>query len=264
MSPRDPTLLAPVATWGGASVSHDSPVPLYRQIEGAIARLIDSGEMSPHSALPSEAKLSELYGVSRLTVRQALGELRRKGLVESHQGKGTFVAAPARSDVTCLSSFTETALRSGHTPRSQMISFGEVMDVAMARHLNQDERMPLIQVVRLRLLDDTPAFLSIASIPLLVGQSLAVDDFPALGLRQSLYQTLERCCGVHLRHGEEEVSATLATKSVAQLLGVKYRAPLVARTCTMFAAKGHPAISERTLWAQPQTSSVRLVWSGTR
>ena len=256
--------MASMATWDEHRVRHDSPVPLYRQIEYAIARLIDVGDISPRTNLPSEARLAELYGVSRLTVRQALGELRRKGLVESRQGKGTFVSSPGQGDVPCLSSFTETALRSGHVPTSQLISFGEVIDRQVARDLDLDESQPLIRVVRLRSLDGIPVYLSFASIPTSFGRTLRASDFPEFGLEQSLYQSLERSCGLHLRVGEETVSARLASKAAAPLLGVRNRAPLVERTCIMRIADGRRVVSERTLWAQMQQTSVRLVWSGTR
>ena len=252
------------ATWDEHRVRHDSPVPLYRQIEFAIARLIDAGDLSPETSLPSEARLAELYGVSRLTVRQALAELRRKGLVESRQGKGTFVSSPGQGDVTCLSSFTETALRSGRVPTSQLISFGDVIDGQVARDLGLDGLQPLIRVVRLRSLDGIPVYLSFASIPAVFGRTLHASDFPEHGLEQSLYQSLERCCGLHLSVGEETVRATLASTTAAPLLGVRSRAPLVERTCIMRSADGRPVVAERTLWARIQQTSVRLVWSGTR
>lgn len=250
--------------WGEHSVGQDSHVPLYRQIELAISRLIDGGEVGPQTILPSEARMAELYGVSRLTVRQAVSELRRKGLVESRQGKGTFVASAGLEDVSCLSSFTENALRAGRLPESQMIFFGEVVDAEMAQRLNLDKSTPMILATRLRRLDGAPVYLSFAHIPTDFGRSLREADFPEIGLQQSLYQTLERCCELRLSNGEETVSATLATKKVAELLGVKYRTPLVERTCTMRIADGSAVVAERTLWARSQNSSVRLVWNGTR
>lgn len=69
-------------------------VPLYRQVEEHITRMIHDGTYPPGSLLPSDARLSTQYGVSRITVRHALDGLVRSGLVRRQQGVGTFVVGP--------------------------------------------------------------------------------------------------------------------------------------------------------------------------
>lgn len=65
--------------------------PPYRQIAGILRTAIASNQLLPGDQLPSEAKLIEHFGVARMTVRQAIQELRTEGLVVSEHGRGVFV-----------------------------------------------------------------------------------------------------------------------------------------------------------------------------
>jgi DNA-binding GntR family transcriptional regulator len=79
---------------GRIVVSPDTPpqhVPQYRRIAGDLRAQIESGELQPGDALPSESALMARYSVARNTARQALTELEGAGLVDSIQGKGRFV-----------------------------------------------------------------------------------------------------------------------------------------------------------------------------
>ncbi|MFJ9855554.1 GntR family transcriptional regulator [Streptomyces sp. NPDC101150] len=71
------------------------PTPMYMQVADALAQAIKAGEYEPGRKLPSETELIERYGISRLTVRSAIAELRTMGLVESRQGQGSFVRQSA-------------------------------------------------------------------------------------------------------------------------------------------------------------------------
>src|SRR2546427_10356761 len=67
---------------------------LYAAVEEAVEALIRERRLAPGDALPAEQELQTLFGGSRATVRQALGQLERRRLVERHQGRGTFPALP--------------------------------------------------------------------------------------------------------------------------------------------------------------------------
>ena len=73
--------------------------PSYRLIAADLRRKIESGDLAPGDAVPSEAELTAQYGVSRGTTRQAFLELQAAGLIDAVQGKGRFVRAPAGEDV---------------------------------------------------------------------------------------------------------------------------------------------------------------------
>ena len=74
------------------TVDRNSPVPLYYQVKQSLLENLENGTWKPGDLVPSEQELQETYGVSRITVRQALSELTHEGRFERHRGQGTFVA----------------------------------------------------------------------------------------------------------------------------------------------------------------------------
>ncbi|AKX94089.1 HTH-type transcriptional repressor YvoA [Moorella thermoacetica] len=75
-------------------IDKNSFIPPYYQLAQILEQQIRSGQYRPGDTLPSEAELSEKYGLSRMTVRRSLSQLARAGLIYSEQGKGTFVSRP--------------------------------------------------------------------------------------------------------------------------------------------------------------------------
>ena len=73
-------------------IKHDSAITVTDQVARDIEADIDSGSIAPDTRLPSEADLSQQYGVARMTVRRAVAQLRDKGLVVTVHGRGSFVA----------------------------------------------------------------------------------------------------------------------------------------------------------------------------
>jgi len=84
-------------------------LPAYRRIYEDLAGRIESGELRPESRMPGDVALAERYGVSKMTVRQALAALVDRSLVQRRQGVGTFVSGdkPDRRSLNRLTSFTE-------------------------------------------------------------------------------------------------------------------------------------------------------------
>ena len=74
------------------SVNKDLPIPLYHQLKDSLLRAIEAGNWKEDQQLPNETRLAEHYGVSKITVRQALQELASMGYIRREQGRGTFVA----------------------------------------------------------------------------------------------------------------------------------------------------------------------------
>jgi DNA-binding GntR family transcriptional regulator len=74
-----------------ARINHDSAVPVSAQVATDIEADIDTRRLAPDTRLPSEAELSELYGVARVTVRRAIEMLRNRGKVVTVHGRGTYV-----------------------------------------------------------------------------------------------------------------------------------------------------------------------------
>src|ERR1700741_2181068 len=86
-----------------------SSVPMHSQIREIIRRQVLDGSYAPHSQMPSESQMMDAFQVSRITIRQALGDLQKEGLIFKVAGKGSFVAKPkAFQNITSLQDFAET------------------------------------------------------------------------------------------------------------------------------------------------------------
>src|SRR5262249_26067339 len=135
-------------------LQRDAAVPLYRQLKQRLLEDIRGGELEPHARLASERTLLEQFGVSRITVRQALQELVQEGYLYSAPGKGFFVAARAEPyELHALRSFTATARARGHVPGSRVVAARVVPAAAeVARPLHLPEGAEVVSLVRVRAL----------------------------------------------------------------------------------------------------------------
>lgn len=75
-------------------IDKQSPIPIYYQIMEQLKAQIKSGELLPDMPLPSEREYAEQFGISRMTVRQALSNLVNEGFLYRLKGRGTFVSKP--------------------------------------------------------------------------------------------------------------------------------------------------------------------------
>jgi GntR family transcriptional regulator len=76
-------------------IDRETPAKLYLQVMDVVRRNVASGEWSPGTRIPPEDALCRLFGVSKITVRQAIGKLAAEGLLVRQQGRGTYVQAGA-------------------------------------------------------------------------------------------------------------------------------------------------------------------------
>ena len=101
-----------------------SPVPLYTQIKEILRTRILDGTYKAHEQMPSESELTRSFEVSRITVRQALGDLQKEGLIFKIHGKGTYVSQPkAFQNLGKLQGFGEAMASMGYETFSQVVSF---------------------------------------------------------------------------------------------------------------------------------------------
>ncbi|MEM8539797.1 MAG: GntR family transcriptional regulator [Pseudomonadota bacterium] len=157
--------------------------PLYQQLRAHINATIVSGEMKAGEPLPSEREIAEIADVSRITVRKAVQELVKEGLVVQKQGSGTTVAPKServQQSLTRLTSFTEDMARRGKIVTSTFLEkglFSPSPEEIMALGLKSDSLVARLS--RLRKADGKPLALERASLsteylpdPESVGESL--------------------------------------------------------------------------------------------
>lgn len=154
--------------------------PKYELVADELSRR--AGDLAAHDALPSERDLMQQLGVSRMTVRRAIEQLVRRGLVYQVQGSGTFVADPAVVTKTLrLTSFTEDMEQRGLTPTTTVRSTGSTgASAEIARRLGIEPGEEVFVLERLRLADGTPMALERVHLPALGIDWASVDPGTSL------------------------------------------------------------------------------------
>src|SRR5215472_7045288 len=106
-----------------SAIYRNSPVPRYHQLKEILREKIRAGEWKPGDIIPSERELSENYGISRMTARQAITDLVNEGVFYREQGKGTFVTKrKITQQLMRLTGFTEDISARGQRPGTKVLS----------------------------------------------------------------------------------------------------------------------------------------------
>jgi len=221
------------------NIDKNSPIPIYYQIKEHIRALIEDGELKPGMRVPSERCLSEQYGISRMTARQALSELVKEGLLYRAKGLGTFVAQPKLDQpIMKLSSFSEDMHKRGMQAGAKTIN-AEVINpgpIHIRKALNLSDEEPILKLERLRYANDIPMVLEITHFSYKKFHYLENIDLE----HNSLYEILAKQFGVHIASAKEMLEAVLSDEYTAPVLGIKEGMPLVMITAVTFDDKGEP------------------------
>ncbi len=189
--------------------------PKHQEVRERILSEVTAG-LLPQAMIPTERQLAERFGVSRMTVRQALNGLREEGVLHSVRGLGTFVAGPRLSKPPALTSFSEDLKSRGFTPSTRVLAREEVrLPTGIAVELGVTPGSRAYRIERLRLADGNPmcheeVFLPAYRFPGLV-------DHPLDG---SLYGVLREQYGVVLRRAQQQIKAINLDPAMAELLTV--------------------------------------------
>lgn len=201
-----------------------SAKPLYEQLKDILKQKIASGEFKPGEALPGERQLMETYGVSRVTVRQAIAELVNEGLLYRQHGKGTFVA-PKRIErpLARLLGVAEELTLEGLDIEIQVIKTGFLEappEVRQELHLAEGE--PVFCVTRLITAAHQPLLLDSSYFPSAIGQLLQNID-----LSKDLIYTQLELYGYKISNGKQRISAGRASREEARYLQCKAGSPVL-------------------------------------
>ncbi|MGE5588767.1 MAG: GntR family transcriptional regulator [Clostridia bacterium] len=213
-----------------------SNIPLYVQVYNAMRDNITSHKWLPRERLPSEAELVEQFNVSRITVRRAVDELVRDGLVIRQKGLGAFIAPPRHSSsVTMLTSLTEDLIEKGFHPGTEILDFSVVPATEdLARRLILSPGEKVFRVERRRFADDKVVALNLSYIPCRLCPTLSRQDV-AVG---SLYGVLEAKYGLCIKKASRDFEMIEAGEYEARLLEIPVGTPILRITGTVSAADG--------------------------
>ena len=203
---------------------HESPVPLYYQLEQALRSQIASGTWPPGSVISSERELMQAAGVSRATVRQAIGNLIGQGLLERVHGRGTFVARPKlEQEMRSVYSFAEQMGVRGVQLEDSLLQRHRVpAPDDLAQLLAVAPAAPLIHIKRVRLLSGAPLMLDSSYVPYHLCPGLLTDPFES-----PLYRMLAERYDLPPVHCTDVLEPVLADEAQAHLLEVGVGSPLM-------------------------------------
>ena len=182
---------------------------------------------SERTALPSENELAAEFKVSRVTVRQALDELHRKGLIYREKGRGSYARSQHIGGVTGFGSFTSEVENAGSKPSSRFIDLVKVssLPAGMKHHL---AKAPVKNngyhcLTRVRCVDALPVAFE--------ETYLDIEAYPGIERADvengSLYATMQRLWGYEPAWADAAIEPGVADEAIANHLGIKVGAPVV-------------------------------------
>lgn len=207
--------------------STDEPAPearpLYMRVQQSLRDTIRAGTLPPGSPLPSEKELEDEHGVSRITIRRALEELEREGLIERGRGRQARVAPLLTAAVnTRIEEELASILQIGRGMEAEVLSYGWRMPTAaVAQALEAPADEPVLQVERVRRRRDKVILHTLAHVPAAIGAMLPRD-----ALAKSTMLDLLSARGIQPGSVEQEMRAAPSDPTVAALLGLEPGAPV--------------------------------------
>lgn len=198
--------------------------PIYYQIARVLRSRIFHGLYPRGSAIPSENDLAQEFGVARLTVRQAIDELRKEGALVSRRGSGTYVPSDLRLvRPVRFQGYLEDFILQSLTLLTKTGAIRTVVappEVRRAYGLRPDAKV--VRVERTRFSDGEPVQLSVNYLLPHVARGLPLDQ-----IRGSLTEMLSRELGIETTHADQSFTAVAANDDTARALKVSRGAPLL-------------------------------------
>lgn len=225
-----------------------SRLPLYFQLETELRRAIESGTWAAHEAIPPERELIAQYGVSRITVRQALSNLVGEGLLYRKHGKGTFVAGPRTGPIAEslgeLTGHLEELQLQGLHPEVEVLALqSSPLPLVVAEALRRSSGALGWYLYRRVWVDKQPLMLSTVWLPRDLGIELTTD----LVKHETLSRLMTRH-GHQTVKGLQRIGAACATAEEAHLLGIGTGEAVLWVSRVIMGAADHPLVWFRTLY----------------
>jgi DNA-binding GntR family transcriptional regulator len=228
-------------------------------VRSELRRAIVGGEFPPGSKLPNEEALCTRFGVSRITLREAVRGLIEDGYVSRRQGAGTFVTSgPAlRNSLDTNFSYTEYLESTGIKPSKKVLDAHRMpADAEIAADLNLKGDAEVVRVRRVRIAGRKPAIYSIDCLPADIVD--ARRDLKAFG--QSLYKLLGSR-GHVIDHARTIITPVVATPEISKILEVPAGTPVQHLKQVDFDTAGRPVM--RSLeWHVPSVIELRVYRRG--
>jgi GntR family transcriptional regulator len=219
----------------------DERQPKYLRIHSKLRDRITSGQFPPGSPLPSQRELADEFGVSVMTLRQALQLLTDEGLIETRHGSGTFAAARYAYDLGHLRSFASDLMAQGASITTKPLAAEAVTppaDVAARLGIAGEA----LRLRRLRLSGGRPLIVQTSYLPAALADAVGPEDIGRLGLYTLLAEH-----GLAIARAHESISpATLGPEDARDLARPEGSPALLSHRIS-FTAAGVPLIDDHAL-----------------
>jgi GntR family transcriptional regulator len=221
------------------------PVPLYFQLKERFAGLIRSGSLKPGDLIPPEQKLCAELGVSRGTVRMAIGTLVQEGILRREQGRGTFIVGP-RLDKSLLAyfKFAEKDTSEEIIPESKIVKIETVTPpIEVAKALGIASRDAVVRIKRLRTVKAVPFIFQVSFFPKKQFPRLEQinNDIP------SLYDFIRARYGIHVMAVEEYLTAAIADDEARKWICLADGSPVIIIERIAFSTNDKPIEFRRSI-----------------
>lgn len=216
-------------------LSKNSSVPLYQQLINEIKTQIAQGQLKENDKIPTETELSQIYDISRITVRKAIELLVEDEILIKRQGIGSFVAAlKLNRNANGFMGFTQSCLADGRKPGTKLLT-ADLADPTLTdkENLMLEDCEKIIRIIRLRLVDDYPVMLEENHFPTKYAFLFGKD------LNSSLYQILNEA-GIQMSRGVKQFGICYANEIEEQMLHVKKGTALLMVKDISYDSEGNP------------------------
>lgn len=222
------------------------PGPKYHRIKENLIQRMEQGMLLPGALIPPEPELCREFGVSRITVRKAIGDLVHEGKLYTVQGKGTYVAKPKLEERFVQRAFGiyEDMERRGLTLTTTVLRQEIIPAVEnVAARLAMPLGAPVHVLERVRSVEGEKLLFSTTYIPETLCPGLINDDLSS----GSLYRLLEQKYGLKIARGERRIEAVPAGQREARLLDLALASPLLLLDTIACCPDGQPFEYSRVL-----------------
>jgi GntR family transcriptional regulator len=215
------------------------PIPLYFQLKTILLEYIKVTHTDLESPIPTEIDISKHFGISRPTVRQAIKELVVEGYLYRIKSKGTFISKPKikQDFLLVLDSFNNEIRKKGMVPSTKVLGIDVVYaDDKVSSALKMPLGTRVIQLNRLRFANDEPIVFVVTYLPYDKCPDLMTMDLET----QSMYEVLEKECGLVISGASRSLESILAGEFEAKLLGIEKGAPIQFFESVAYLTDGSP------------------------
>lgn len=237
----------------------NSSVPIYVQLEEYIKKKIKERVYLPGQSLPTERELTELFGVSRMTIRQAISNLVHQGVLYKIPGKGAFISKEVIEKKLEIESFSEDMEKRGLIPSSKVLYFEKIIpnsEIKLKLQLSENEEVYFIN--RLRLANNEPMALEFCYLPEKYFNNLMKYNL----VQCSLYKLMKEEYNVNFNYMKQNIKAINMSKKEAETLLGKTKGFGLVSLKTIYNEEEQPIEYTKTIY-NPDRYSFDMVFFNT-